>query len=113
MAPVPSKTSITRGAPSSRTSGLVGPHTTPRDSQLRALYDIYTTRRVLLAAHAPDVNILIWTSRKSVDMKQMIASWSMVMVHALMAAGLVNTCPIKRDIGVSGWPSRLEPSIKR
>ena len=37
----------------------------PTDSQLQ-VYDIYTTRRVLLAAHARDVNILIWTSRKSV-----------------------------------------------
>ncbi|CAH0370757.1 unnamed protein product, partial [Pelagomonas calceolata] len=30
------------------------------------VYDIYTTRRVLWTAHARDVNILIWTSRKSV-----------------------------------------------
>ncbi|CAH0375248.1 unnamed protein product, partial [Pelagomonas calceolata] len=28
---------------------------------------IYIIRRVLLAAHARDVNIFIWTSRKSVD----------------------------------------------
>ena len=38
----------------------------PNDSQLR-VYAIYITRRVLLAAHARDVNIFIWTSRKSVD----------------------------------------------
>ncbi|CAH0375526.1 unnamed protein product, partial [Pelagomonas calceolata] len=30
------------------------------------VYDIYIIRRVLLAAHARDVNIFIWTSRKSV-----------------------------------------------
>ena len=38
----------------------------PTDSQLQ-VYDIYTTGRVLLADHARDVNILIWTSRKLVD----------------------------------------------
>ena len=38
----------------------------PTDSQLQ-VYDIYTTRRVLWADHARDVNICIWTSRKSVD----------------------------------------------
>ena len=38
----------------------------PSDSQLQ-VYDIYIIRRVLLAAHAQGVNILIWTSRKSVD----------------------------------------------
>ena len=53
--------------PSSRRSGLVGPHTTPT-SQLQ-VYDIYIIRRVLLAAHARDANILIWTSRKSVGHK--------------------------------------------
>ena len=40
----------------------------PSDSQLQ-VYDIYIIRRVLLAAHARDVNILIWTSRKSVGHK--------------------------------------------
>jgi len=38
----------------------------PTDSQLQ-VYDIYTMGRVLWAYHARDVNILIWTSRKSVD----------------------------------------------
>ena len=40
----------------------------PTDSQLQ-VYDIYIIRRVLLAAHARDANILIWTSRKSVGHK--------------------------------------------
>ena len=44
----------------------VSPDPILRDSQLQ-VYDIYTTRRVLWADHARDVNILIWTSRKSVD----------------------------------------------
>ena len=63
--PVPVKNANYPRGPSSRRSGLVGPHTTPT-SQLQ-VYDIYIIRRVLLAAHARDVNILIWTSRKSVD----------------------------------------------
>ena len=46
-----------------------------------------------MAAHARDVNILIWTSRKSVDHETMIAPWSMVTVHALMVAGS-SLCPI-------------------
>ena len=48
----------------------------PSDSQLQ-VYDIYIIRRVLLAAHARDVNILIWTSRKSVGHK----TNDRVMVH--------------------------------
>ncbi|CAH0374643.1 unnamed protein product, partial [Pelagomonas calceolata] len=31
------------------------------------VYDIYIIRRVPRAAHARDVNICIWTARKSVD----------------------------------------------
>ena len=62
--PVPVKNVNYPRAPSSRRSGLVGPHTTP-PIELQ-VYDIYIIRRVLLAAHARDVNILIWTARKSV-----------------------------------------------
>ena len=85
MAPRPVK-NVNYPGPSSRRSGLVGPYTTARDSQLQ-IYDIYTARRVLLAAHAWDVNILIWTRASRSIMEQMIASWSMVMVHGLMVAG--------------------------
>ena len=62
----------------------------PQDSQLQ-VYDIYTTRRVLWADHARGVNILIWTRASRSIMEQMIASWSMVMVHALMVAGPSNS----------------------
>ena len=55
-------------------------------------------RRVLLAAHARDVNIFIWTSRKSVG--QMIALWSMVKVHELMAAGPVSKLILARYWGL-------------
>ena len=65
MAPVPSKTSITRGPPVVAVAVSLDPYY-PSDSQLQ-VYDIYIIRRVLLAAHARGVNILIWTSRKSVD----------------------------------------------
>jgi hypothetical protein len=52
--------------PSSRRSGLVGPHTTPPIVNYKYMT---STRRegYFGAAHARDVNILIWTSRKSVD----------------------------------------------
>ena len=40
-------------------------------------------------------------------MKQMVALWSMVMVHGLMAAD-PGTRPNWRDSGLGGWPSRAE-----
>ena len=52
--------------PSSRHSGLVGPHTTPPIVSYKYLTS--TPREgYFCAAHARDVNICIWTSRKSVD----------------------------------------------
>ena len=66
MAPVPVKNVNYPRAPSSRRSGLVGPHTTPAIVNYKYMTSTLS-RRVLLAAHARDVNILIWTSRKSVD----------------------------------------------
>ena len=52
-------------APSSRRSGLVGPYTTPPIVNYKYMT---STRRegYFCAAHARDVNIFIWTSRKSV-----------------------------------------------
>ena len=64
--PVPVKNANYPRAPSSRRSGLVGPHTTPPIVNYKYMTST-RIRRVLLAAHARDVNILIWTSRKSVD----------------------------------------------
>ena len=90
--------------PSSRRSSLVGPNY-PTDSQLQ-VYDIYIIRRVLLADHARDVNILIWTSPSQSVMKQMIALWSMVKVHGLMVAG-PGVVPNKPDIGARD-PSRRD-----
>ena len=58
-------TSITRGPPVVAGRSRWTPYY-PTDSQLQ-VYDIYIIRRVLWADHARDVNILIWTSRKSVD----------------------------------------------
>ena len=63
-APFPSKTSITRGPPVVAARSRWTPYY-PTDSQLQ-VYDIYIIRRVLWTAHAWDVNICIWTSRKSV-----------------------------------------------
>ena len=40
-------------------------------------------------------------------MEQMIALWSMVMVHALMVAG-PGAEPNEPASGLSGWPSRAE-----
>ena len=55
-------------ASSSRRSGLVGPHTTPPIVNYK--YMTSTPREGYFgAAHARDVNIFIWTSRKSVDHK--------------------------------------------
>ena len=65
MAPVPVKNANYPRAPSSRNSGLVGPHTTPAIVNYKYMTST-PPRRVLWAAHARDVNILIWTSRKSV-----------------------------------------------
>jgi len=64
--PVPVKNANYPRPPSSRRSGLVGPHTTPAIVNYK--YMTSTPREgYLWAAHARDVNILIWTSRKSVD----------------------------------------------
>ena len=93
-------------APSSRRSGLVGPHTTS-DSQLQ-VYDIYTTRRVLLAAHARDVNIFIWTSRKSVGHE----TNDCIMVHGdgTRADGRRFMCRghFKQDHGLARLTTRAE-----
>ena len=51
-------------APNSRRGSSLDPYY-PSDSGLQ-VYDIYIIRRVLLAAHARDANICIWTSLKSV-----------------------------------------------
>ena len=59
------KTPITLG-PRSRCSDLVGPHTTP--SIVNYKYMPYTPReRYFGLHHARDVNICIWSSRKSVS----------------------------------------------
>ena len=52
--------------PRNRSSGLSGPHTTPPIVNYKYMT---STRRegYFCAAHARDVNIFIWTSRKSVD----------------------------------------------
>ena len=63
--PVPVKTPITRGPPGVAVWSRRTPHY-PSDSQLQ-VYDIYITRRVLFGCPRRDVNILIWTARKSVD----------------------------------------------
>ena len=67
----------------------------PGDSQLQ-VYDIYIIRRVLLAA-ARDVNILIWTSHKSVDHE----TNDRVMVHGGYTADVagLSRCPNWRDLG--------------
>ena len=52
-------------APSSRRSGLVGPHTTP--PIVKSKYMTSTRREGYFGAVHAGVNILIWTSRKSVD----------------------------------------------
>ena len=63
--PVPVKNANYPRAPSSRRSGLVGPHTTPAIVNYK--YMTSTPREGYFgAAHARDVNILICTSRKSV-----------------------------------------------
>ena len=63
--PVPVKNVNYPRAPSSRRSGLVGPHTTPPIVNYK--YMTSTPREGYFgAAHARDVNILIWTSRKSI-----------------------------------------------
>ena len=64
--PVPVKNVNYPRPPRNRNSGLVGPHTTP----LIVNYKCKTStprEGYFGAAHARDVNILIWTSRKSVD----------------------------------------------
>ena len=66
MAPRPRKIRNYPRPPSSRRSGLDGPHTTPPIVNYK--YTTSTPREGYFgAAHARDVNILIWTSRKSVD----------------------------------------------
>ena len=78
----------------------------PNDSQLQ-VYDIYTARRVLWCCPRRDVNILIWTSRKSVDH----GTNDRVMVHGdgTRADGrrsrLSSSLP---DHGVSGSKIRAE-----
>ena len=63
--PVPVKNVNYPRAPSSRRCGLVGPHTTPPIVNYK--YRTSTPREGYFgAAHARDVNILIWSSRKSV-----------------------------------------------
>jgi len=61
-----------------------------------------------LAAHARDVNILIWTSRKSVDHE----TNDRVMVHGdgTRADGRRSRykTPNWGDSGLAGWPSRAE-----
>ena len=65
MAPHPRQIRNYPRAPSSRHSGLVGPHTTPPIVNYK--YMTSTPREGYFgAAHARDVNIFIWTSRKSV-----------------------------------------------
>ena len=65
-------------------------------------------RRVLLAAHAPDVNIFIWTSRKSVGHE----TNDRVKVHGdgTRADGRRSeSCArFRRDRGLASWPSRAE-----
>ena len=66
MAPRPRQIRNYPRAPSSRHSGLVGPHTTPPIVNYK--YMTSTPREGYFgAAHARDVNIFIWTSLKSVD----------------------------------------------
>ena len=66
MAPRPRQIRNYPRASSSRRSGLVGPHTTPPIVNYK--YMTSTPREGYFgAAHAWDVNIFIWTSRKSVD----------------------------------------------
>ena len=69
---------------------------------------IYTPRRVLWAAHARDVNILIWTSRKSADH----GTNDRVMVHGdgRRADGRRFMCRghFKQDRGLASWLSRAE-----
>ena len=64
--PVPVKNVNYPRPPRNRNSGLVGPHTTPPIVNYKYMT---STRRegYFGAAHARDVNILIWTSHKSVD----------------------------------------------
>ena len=66
MAPRPRQYANFLRGPSSRRSGLFGPHTIPPIVNYKYMT---STRRegYFGAAHARDVNILIWTSRKSVD----------------------------------------------
>ena len=85
MATAPVKNSFTRGPPVVAVAVSSDPYY-PNDSQLQ-VYDIYIIRRVLFAAHARDVNILSGPRVSPSIMEQMIASWSMVMVHGLMVAG--------------------------
>jgi len=63
--PVPVKNVNYPRPPRNRNSGLVGPHTTPPIVNYKYMS---STRRegYFCAAHARGVNILIWTSRKSV-----------------------------------------------
>jgi hypothetical protein len=64
--PVPGKNANYPRAPSSRRSGLVGPHTTRPIVNYKYMT---STRRegYFGAAHARDVKICIWTSRKLID----------------------------------------------
>ena len=65
MAPVPVKNVNYPRPPRNRNSGLVGPYTTRTIVKYKYMT---STRRegYFCAAHARDVNIFIWTSRKSV-----------------------------------------------
>ena len=73
----------------------------PSDSQLQ-VYHLYTEKGTL-AGHARDVNILSGPRASRSIMEQMIASWSMVMVHGLMVADQSSQI---RDRGLASWPSR-------
>ena len=65
MAPRSRKKRQLPEAPRNRNSGLVGPYTTPPIVNYK--YMTSTLREGYFgAAHAQDVNIFIWTSRKSV-----------------------------------------------
>ena len=105
--PVPVKNVNYPRASSSRRSGLVGPHTTPPIVNYK--YMTSTPREGHFgAAHARDVNILIWTSRKSVDH----GTNDRVKVHGngTRADGRRSShrAHLHKIVGGASWPRRAE-----
>jgi hypothetical protein len=97
--PAPVKNVNYQRPPKNRTSGLVGPHTTPAIVNYKYMTSTPRDGYCWLPTLGTRTSASGARASRSI-MEQMVASWSMVMVHGLMAAGPALRLKLARSWGL-------------